>query len=116
MADDDQWTISTYIVSTLIGLSIGGFIIFLLMVICLVVKNLRRQRGARADTGADDKRNLLENQRNTLPTFANIPAIPTVTTIPGHAISDMDRDIKFQFANLQELQKLDAAIYWNHAG
>ncbi|KAJ5383092.1 hypothetical protein N7517_001003 [Penicillium concentricum] len=105
MADDDQWTLSTSIESVMIGLGIGGFIVLLFMAIYLVAKSIKQRRGSGAKTRADDETNLLQNPRNTLPAFANIPATPTVTTMPGHAISDMDRDIKFQIANCQQLQR-----------
>lgn len=38
------------------------------------------------------------------------PEITTVETMPGHALSDMDRDIKPQATNRQELRDLEAAI------
>jgi hypothetical protein len=51
----------------------------------------------------------------TLYPFANYtrrPAFTTSRTMPGHAISDMDRDIKLQTVNHSDLRELEAAISW----
>ncbi|KAJ5176367.1 uncharacterized protein N7482_002244 [Penicillium canariense] len=82
----------------------------------MVAQCITRRRGSDADARANDERNSPENPRNTLPTCANIPAIKTETTMPGHASSDMDRDIKFQIAHCEELQDLEASIPRNHTG
>ena len=50
-----------------------------------------------------DKSNVLDNSRNTIPILVDVPAITTVTTVPGYAISDLDRDIKIQSVDSQEL-------------
>jgi hypothetical protein len=46
----------------------------------------------------------------TLPASAHIPVITTVTTMPRHAVSDIDRHIKYQIRPCQELQDLEAAL------
>jgi hypothetical protein len=52
---------------------------------------------------------------DALPKYAQIPAITTVITMPGQAISDMDRDIKFQIGECQELEDLEAALPVNRS-
>ena len=41
-------------------------------------------------------------------------AITTAETMPGHALSDMDRDIQLQTANRQDLRDFEAAIPRRH--
>lgn len=119
---DEQCSLSTSILSSIIGLIIGGFIGLVLIAIHRVVKScIAWRRGRDGYTGIEDEINLPESPRNTPPTNtpptpAYVAPITTVTTVPGHAVSDMDRDINSQITHCQELQELEAGIYWNHTG
>ncbi|KAJ5185662.1 hypothetical protein N7491_006468 [Penicillium cf. griseofulvum] len=113
---DERFSWSTAFLSSLAGIGIAASIVLLILAIRLLVRNyIAWRRGPDADTGADDDSNLPKTPHDTLP-FADIPPITTVATMPRHAVSDMDRDIKFQIANCQELQDLEAAAHWKHTG
>lgn len=98
MAADKQCSLSTSILSSLIGLAIGIFIFILLnLFIKVAIYCTKRQHGP-------------DTPLHPLANYTRRPAFTTVETMPGHALSDMDRDIKLQTANCQDLRDLEAAI------
>lgn len=109
MAADRQCSLSLSILSSLIGLVIGIFIFVLLnLFINVVIYCTKRRHGLNANMG-------LEHESHTLATpiypFANLTRRPTFInfeTLPGHALSDLDRDIKLHHVNCQDVRDLEA--------
>jgi len=115
MASSDEQCAWAFL-STLAGVGIAAAFVLICYVIRLVVRRcINRRRLSDAHTRADVETNLSGNPHDTLP-FADTPPITTVTTMPGHAVSDMDRDIKCGIANWQEIQDHEATMHRKHAG
>jgi hypothetical protein len=115
-SSDEQCAWCTAFLSSLAGVGIAAAFALLCWAIRLVVRRcINRRRLPDANTRADAEADLSGKPCDTLP-FADNPPITTVTTMPGHAVSDMDRDIKFGIANWQEIQDHEAAVHWKHTG
>lgn len=111
MAADKQCSLSTSILSSLIGLVIGIFISILLRLFLEVITHYtKRQHGPNMNTGIKHKSHTPDTPLYPLPNCTRCSALTTIETMPGHALSDIDRVIKFQTAISQELRDLEAAI------
>lgn len=112
MAADKQSSLSKSVLSSLTGLLIGTFIYKLLRLLFKFIT--KRRNGPNINMDIEYESHTPDTPPDTpLHPLANCtrrPVLITVETIPGHAISDMDRDIKLQIANSQDLRDLEAAI------
>ena len=81
----------------------GNIILISVKILIEVVTSYIRQHGP-------DIRGVL----NPLDKCSYGLAITTAETMPGHALSDMDRDIQLQTANRQDLRDFEAAIPRTH--
>lgn len=114
-ATDEQSTLRESILSSLLGLVIGVSIVIVLRVFIEIIKRCaKRQHGPDVTTGIEPESHTPDTPSDLLATNTRLPAITTVKTKPGHALSDMDRNIKLQSVNCQELQDLEAAIPRKH--
>lgn len=90
--------------SSLTGIAIGLGIVFVGHIIAgLITKRSNRQSGADKDieSGTPDI------SLNPLANYTRFPPMTTLTSTPGHTISDMDRDIRLPFASQQEVQDVN---------
>ena len=111
MATDKQRSPSISILSSLLGLIIGIFIFVILnLYIKVVIYCTKRQHGPDMNMGIEHESHSPDAPLHPLANCTRRPAFTTVETMPGHALSDMDRDIKLQTANCQDLRGLEAAI------
>lgn len=107
MTADKQYSLSTSILSSLIGLVIGISIFILLnLFIKVVIYCTKRQHGPDMNMGIEHESHTPNTPLHPLANYTRRPAFTTVETMPGHALSDMDRDIKLQTANCQDLRTL----------
>jgi hypothetical protein len=81
-----------------LGIAVIGHIIT-----ALIKKRSNRQSGADKDieSGTPDI------SLNPLANYTRFPPMTTLTTTPGHTISDMDRDIRLPFVSQQEAQDMN---------
>lgn len=115
MAADKQCSLSTSILSSLIGLVTGISIFILLnLFIKIVTCCTKRQRGEDMNKSIKHESHTPDKPLHPLAVYTRGLTITTAETMPGHGLSDMDRDIKLQTANCQELRDLEAAIPWIH--
>lgn len=99
------------ILSSLIGLVIGISIFLLLnLLIEVVVYYTKRQRGLDMNMSIEHEGHTPDTPLHPFANYTRRPARTTVEITPGHALSDMDRDIKLQTANYQDSPDLEAAI------
>lgn len=101
-----------YFPSFILGFLIVLFIYILILVLNKIMKS-RINRQSLSDTTPNAKRNLARNSRKSHPNFAPMSNITTITTMPRHAISDMDRDIESQKLKYLEIQNLEVGVYPN---
>ncbi|KAJ5738589.1 hypothetical protein N7493_001744 [Penicillium malachiteum] len=109
---NDEDSISSFL-SALIGLGIaiaaGVLVVTVIAIMDRPFKTRIKRLCGRSPKNAEDvENNPPGNPHKTLSTC--IPVIETEKTIPGHAISDMDRDIKFQIAQHEDLKNIGIAI------
>lgn len=98
------------ILSSLVGLVIGiVFAIILNLIIKAVIYCTKRQVGLKMDMDIEHESHTPDTPLHPFANCTRLPAITTVKTTPGHALSDMDRDIKLQTTSCQDLQDLEAA-------
>jgi hypothetical protein len=110
-ATDTKCSFSTSLLSALVGLPLGLCISLIIIAFIEVVKRCtKRQRGPDVEIGTQLENNPPEAPYTSPTNLTDIPAITTFKTIPGHAFSEMDRDIKFQIAHSQELQDFEAIL------
>lgn len=95
----------------IVTISTGTFVLLCLLeaIIKSIIERFTKSRRRDPDT-AGHKSNSPRISHGTLPTSAHIPVITTVTTMPRHAVSDIDRHINYQIRPCQELQDLEAAL------
>ncbi|OOQ86302.1 hypothetical protein PEBR_22893 [Penicillium brasilianum] len=112
MADDQHCSLSTSILSSLVGLLIG-LSIFILQ--DTVIKRIKKQWAKeRKDPDIELQSHALKPSLDRLASDTRRLTVTTVKTEPGHALSDMDRDIKRPIADCQEIRDLQAAIFGNN--
>jgi len=58
----------------------------------------------------DDESHTLNTQLYPVTNFTRRPTVTTFETLPGHALSDLDRNTKLQNEDFQDLRDLEAAI------
>ncbi|KAJ5613815.1 hypothetical protein N7528_007469 [Penicillium herquei] len=110
--NNDQDSISSFL-SALIGLGIATAAGILLVTMIAIMngnfkKKMNRLCSRRPKNHADLESNSSDDPPKTL--SSPIPVIETEKTIPGHAISDMDRDIKLQIEEDKDLNNIGIAI------
>lgn len=115
MAATKQCPLSTSALSSLVGLVIAIFIFLSLKLFLKVVRYyIKRQHGPDTKGGIAHESHMPDTSLYPPEKYGYGLAITTVETMPGHALSDMDRDIQLQTANRQDLQDLEAAIPRTH--
>lgn len=109
---DSKFSLSLFIRFFLVGLGIGAFISLLLYILIEALKYCIERKGSpdmnihteHESHTPDTPLHRLHPRANLLYPSRDHPAITTVETIPGHALSDMDRVQKSQ-----ELWVIEAA-------
>jgi hypothetical protein len=90
--------------SSLTGTAIGLAIIVVGHIIAgLITKRSNGQSGAHKDVESSTP----DITPNPLANYTSFPPMTPLTTTPGHAISDMDRDIRLPFVGQQEGQDVN---------
>jgi hypothetical protein len=111
MAVDKQCSLSASILFSLIGLVLGICIFILLELFTEVVTLCtQRQHGPQLNIGCEHESYTPDTPFYSLAKYTHRPALTTVETMPGYALSDMDRDIKAQTVDCQYLRDFEAAI------
>lgn len=111
MAADKQCSLSISLLSSLIRLVIGISIFILLNLFFEAVKYcIKKRHGPDINMGIEHESYTPDTPLHPLAKCTRYPAITTVEAIPGHALSNMDRDIKLQTASRQDLWDIEAAI------
>lgn len=109
MAADRQCSLSMSILSSLIGLVIGMFIFVLLNIFIKIVGcGTKRQHGLNANLGLEHESHMLGTTLYPFSNFTRRPTFITFETLPGHALSDLDRDIKLDNVDCQDVRDLEA--------
>lgn len=102
---------STSTLPSFVGLVIGIFILISVKVFIEVVTYyIKRQHGPDIKRGIEHESHMSDTPLCWHDKCSYGLAITTAETMPGHALSDMDRDIQLQTANRQDLRDLEAAI------
>jgi hypothetical protein len=110
MAADKEYSSSTCIKSSLLGIAMGISIIILLEILLKVVTHCKKKHRPNMKLGIEHESHTPDTPVQPLAKCNRRPALTTVETMPGHALSDMDRDIKLQIANSPDLRDLEAAL------
>lgn len=115
MAAAKRCSYSISILPSLVGVVIGIFILISVKVLIEVVTYyIKRQHGPDNKRGIKHKSHMPDTPLYPLDECSYGLAITTAETMPGHALSDMDRDIQLQTANRQDLRDFEAAISRRH--
>ncbi|KAJ5711096.1 hypothetical protein N7488_005252 [Penicillium malachiteum] len=107
--NNDQDSISSFL-SALIGLGIAIAAGILLATIIAIMNGQFKKKINRLCSRRPKNPTNFENNPSPKTPSSPIPVIETEKTIPGHAISDMDRDIKLQIADDDDSKNIGIAI------
>jgi hypothetical protein len=114
MAAAKRCSHSISILPSLVGEVIGIFILISVKILIEMVTYYIRQHGPDIKGGIEHESHMPDTPLCPLDKCSYGLAITTAETMPGHALSDMDRDIQLQSANRQDLGDLEAVITRRH--